>query len=369
VTAVEWHDVGRADDASEGDLRRVEADGRAVCVGRTAAGWVAFDDTCTHEECSLADGELDGGVIVCPCHGSEFDVRTGDVLTPPALDPLPIYEAREEGGALLVRLGPPPLAEAAVHAREDHVPETAAREATVPGPSLDDLVLDDIDLTDLDVWEERVPYDWLALLRRDAPLHWQPEQDGRGFWALTRYDDVLGRQILQRRAPELGRERLPVLRHREDVVVARQRPEPASVLLRLPVQRRVPAEEREPVVRHPLLPDVEVGEVDVVDNQVVERGAGHGRLTGDGLRNVVLPRVQRLRSDRRRRETDLHCAALLSRLVDRQRVERRRREDVAGAHVELRAVARADDDAVVQLALSERALLVGARVVERDPAR
>jgi len=191
VTAVEWHDVGRADDASEGDLRRVEANGRAVCVGRTAAGWVAFDDTCTHEECSLADGELDGGVIVCPCHGSEFDVRTGDVLTPPALDPLPIYEAREEGGALLVRLGPPPLAEAAVHAREDHVPETAAREATVPGPSLDDLVLDDIDLTDLDVWEERVPYDWLALLRRDAPLHWQPEQDGRGFWALTRYDDVL----------------------------------------------------------------------------------------------------------------------------------------------------------------------------------
>ena len=191
MTAVEWHDVGRADDASEGDLRRVEANGRAVCVGRTAAGWVAFDDTCTHEECSLADGELDGGVIVCPCHGSEFDVRTGDVLTPPALDPLPIYEAREEGGALLVRLAPPPLAEAAVHAREDHVPETAVREATVPGPSLDDLVLDDIDLTDLDVWEERVPYDWLALLRRDSPLHWQPEEDGRGFWALTRYDDVL----------------------------------------------------------------------------------------------------------------------------------------------------------------------------------
>jgi cytochrome P450 len=61
----------------------------------------------------------------------------------------------------------------------------------VPGPSLDGLVIDDVDLTDLDVWEERVPYDWLALLRRDAPLHWNPEHDGRGFWALTRYDDVL----------------------------------------------------------------------------------------------------------------------------------------------------------------------------------
>jgi cytochrome P450/nitrite reductase/ring-hydroxylating ferredoxin subunit len=191
VTAVEWHDVGPADDASEGDLRRVEANGRAVCVGRTASGWVAFDDTCTHEECSLAGGELEDGVIVCPCHGSEFDVRTGDVLTPPALDPLPIYEARVNGGVVQVRLAPPPLAREAVHAREDHVPETVTRAATVPGPSLDGLVIDDVDLTDLDVWEERVPYDWLALLRRDAPLHWQSEQDGRGFWALTRYDDVL----------------------------------------------------------------------------------------------------------------------------------------------------------------------------------
>ena len=186
-----WHEIGPAGDEPAGALRQVEVEGRAVCVGRTAAGWVAFDDTCTHEECSLAGGELDGGVIVCPCHGSEFDIRTGDVLTPPALDPLPIYEAREEKGAVLVRLTPPPLAEEAVHAREDHVPESVTRRATVAGPSLDGLVVDDIDLTDLDVWEERVPYEWLALLRRDAPLHWHPEQDGRGFWVFTRYDDVL----------------------------------------------------------------------------------------------------------------------------------------------------------------------------------
>ncbi len=185
-----WHEVGEAGEHPAGALRRVEVADRAVCVARTADGWVAFDDTCTHEECSLAEGELDGTVVVCPCHGSEFDVRTGDVMTPPALDPLPIYEARDEGGMLLVRLAPPPLADAAVHAREDHVPHAPSK-ATVPGPSLVGLVLDDVDLTDLDVWERGVPYDWLALLRRDAPLHWQPEREGRGFWVLTRYDDVV----------------------------------------------------------------------------------------------------------------------------------------------------------------------------------
>ena len=100
MTAVEWHEIGLAADAPPGALRQVEVEGRAICLGRTSSGWVAFDDTCTHEECSLAEGELEDGVIVCPCHGSEFDVRTGDVLTPPALDPLPIYETREEGGAV-----------------------------------------------------------------------------------------------------------------------------------------------------------------------------------------------------------------------------------------------------------------------------
>jgi len=191
VDTLVWHAVGSAADAPDGTLRRVDAAGRAVCLGRVDGAWVAFDDTCTHQECPLSDGELDGTVVVCPCHGSEFDLRTGDVLTPPALDPLPIYETRIADGVLEVRLSPPPAAAQAVHERDDHVPESVARAATVAGPSLEGLTLDDIDLTDLDVWERAVPYDWLTLLRREAPLFWQPEQDGRGFWVLTRYDDIV----------------------------------------------------------------------------------------------------------------------------------------------------------------------------------
>jgi cytochrome P450/nitrite reductase/ring-hydroxylating ferredoxin subunit len=188
---VDWYDVGPADDLPDGALRQVEAGGRAVCVARLEDEWVAFDDTCTHEECSLAGGELDGTVVVCPCHGSEFDVRTGDVLTPPALEPLPIYEARAEQGTLRVRLSPPPAADAAAHARDDHVSVADAGAATVAGPSLAGVTLDDVDLNDLDTWERGVPYDWLALLRRDAPVFWQPEVEGRGYWTITRYDDVV----------------------------------------------------------------------------------------------------------------------------------------------------------------------------------
>ena len=99
-----WHEVGSGE-GPPGTLRRVDVGETAVCLARTDDGWLAFDDTCTHEECSLAEGELDGTVVICPCHGSEFDVRTGDVVTPPALDPLPIYEAREDDGTLFVPRG------------------------------------------------------------------------------------------------------------------------------------------------------------------------------------------------------------------------------------------------------------------------
>ena len=50
--------------------------------------------------------------------------------------------------------------------------------------------LDDVDLTDLDRWVEGVPHDWFTLLRRDAPVFWQDEREGRGFWSLTMYDEV-----------------------------------------------------------------------------------------------------------------------------------------------------------------------------------
>jgi cytochrome P450 len=54
-----------------------------------------------------------------------------------------------------------------------------------------DISLSDIDLTDLDRWAAGAPHDWFALLRREAPVFWQEEQDGRGFWSLTRYEDIL----------------------------------------------------------------------------------------------------------------------------------------------------------------------------------
>lgn len=50
--------------------------------------------------------------------------------------------------------------------------------------------LTDIDLTDASVWEKAAPHEWLDRLRTEDPVHWHDEADGRGFWALTRHEDV-----------------------------------------------------------------------------------------------------------------------------------------------------------------------------------
>jgi len=62
----------------------------------------AIDDTCTHQDASLADGYLEDCSIECPLHASTFDLRTGKPSGPPATEPVRIYPVRVEGDDVLV---------------------------------------------------------------------------------------------------------------------------------------------------------------------------------------------------------------------------------------------------------------------------
>ena len=87
-----------------GDLAAIEVRGLRIAVANVGGTFYAFDDTCTHEECSLADGDLSGTTVTCMCHGAEFDVRTGEVLAPPAPLPVKVYRTRVEGNSLQIEL-------------------------------------------------------------------------------------------------------------------------------------------------------------------------------------------------------------------------------------------------------------------------
>ena len=98
-----WTSVGAAEGRPQ--LSAVTVEGREIALARLDDGtWTAFDNDCTHEECPLADGDLDEDRIVCYCHGSEFDVRTGEVLLGPADEPIAVYPVRLEDGEIHVAL-------------------------------------------------------------------------------------------------------------------------------------------------------------------------------------------------------------------------------------------------------------------------
>jgi nitrite reductase/ring-hydroxylating ferredoxin subunit len=99
----EFEVVARADDLKEGDMRAFDVRGTKIAVANVAGTFYAFGDTCTHRECSLAEGDLEETTVTCPCHGSEFDVVSGQVLRGPARVPVGSFEVRAEGGNLEVK--------------------------------------------------------------------------------------------------------------------------------------------------------------------------------------------------------------------------------------------------------------------------
>jgi 3-phenylpropionate/trans-cinnamate dioxygenase ferredoxin subunit len=82
----------------------VNVNGARVTVANVDGTYYAFDDDCTHEQCSLAEGDLSGTTVTCMCHGAEFDVRNGAVLAPPAVVPLRVYRTRIDGDALHIEI-------------------------------------------------------------------------------------------------------------------------------------------------------------------------------------------------------------------------------------------------------------------------
>ena len=99
----EFEVVATADDLREGDMRAFDVRGTKIAVANVAGTFYAFGDTCTHMGCSLAEGDLEETTVTCPCHGSQFDVVSGEVLRGPARVPVGSFEVRVEGGNLEIK--------------------------------------------------------------------------------------------------------------------------------------------------------------------------------------------------------------------------------------------------------------------------
>jgi 3-phenylpropionate/trans-cinnamate dioxygenase ferredoxin subunit len=108
VSEPNYQVAASVDEIAVGEIRRCVVGGVALCIVHCEDGvFHAVQENCTHERVSLCDGYVEGYEIECPLHGSIFDLRTGEVLSLPAEEPLRCYPVRTDGGVVLVALGAP----------------------------------------------------------------------------------------------------------------------------------------------------------------------------------------------------------------------------------------------------------------------
>ena len=104
MMTAEFVSVLDTDQIPHGGLVAVEVRGIPIAVANVGGVFHAFDERCTHRQCSLAEGDLAGTTVTCMCHGAEFDVRTGEVLAPPARLPVKVYRTKVDGTRLLIEV-------------------------------------------------------------------------------------------------------------------------------------------------------------------------------------------------------------------------------------------------------------------------
>jgi nitrite reductase/ring-hydroxylating ferredoxin subunit len=100
----DWTVAPGAAEMADGESTRVVVDDTPVMLVRHGDEFHALHDRCSHRGCSLSGGEVEGEIVTCPCHGSQFDLRDGSVRRGPATAPQPAYEARKQDGEIQVRL-------------------------------------------------------------------------------------------------------------------------------------------------------------------------------------------------------------------------------------------------------------------------
>ncbi|GAC1400438.1 MAG: non-heme iron oxygenase ferredoxin subunit [Chloroflexota bacterium] len=101
----EWVRVADLSHLAATNVVRVEISGVPVAVWNVRGEFYATADTCTHEEASLAEGDLWDEVIECPLHGAQFDVTSGKVLCLPAIFSLDTYPVKVEDDGVYVGWG------------------------------------------------------------------------------------------------------------------------------------------------------------------------------------------------------------------------------------------------------------------------
>ena len=94
--------VAQTGELPPGQTKLVELGDERILLVNVSGEYHAVDEVCTHAFAPLSEGDLSGEEVECPLHGSVFSVKTGEVLGPPAGNPLSVYQVKVDGSDILI---------------------------------------------------------------------------------------------------------------------------------------------------------------------------------------------------------------------------------------------------------------------------
>lgn len=99
---IDFVEIAPAAELPNGERLFVDLGEKPIVIFNIAGQLFAIGDVCTHDDGPLGDGTLEGHNIVCPRHGAEFDVRTGQAMQMPAVVDIPAYPVQVREGNIFV---------------------------------------------------------------------------------------------------------------------------------------------------------------------------------------------------------------------------------------------------------------------------
>lgn len=99
-----WVEICTPNEIAHDEYKFVTIDNTPIAVFNVDGQFCAIQDNCPHQHMPIADGFVENGTITCPYHHAKFDLRTGEVLAPPACENLTTYPTRLQAGKIEIEI-------------------------------------------------------------------------------------------------------------------------------------------------------------------------------------------------------------------------------------------------------------------------
>ena len=96
--------LASASDVKPNSMMRVVVSDQKILLAKVNGNYYAISDVCMHRGCQLSKGKLEGETVTCPCHGSKYDLKTGNFLKGPTVKGEPKYELKVQDKDIMIKI-------------------------------------------------------------------------------------------------------------------------------------------------------------------------------------------------------------------------------------------------------------------------